>query len=226
MGSNMSQEVKEETKLLLGDLWRFYTSEIEPLRSLDQGRIDDYAHTLHLAMKEHNGDAARVAKVFGLIDVIASRTEIYDHLNDLIPGSDGEFNSIDMDSYLTNTRISKEKISDNNNQIAVVVASGTIMDGQQPEGTIGGDTLAGIFGNLEDNKNIKAVVLRIDSGGGSAFASEIIRDSISSIQKKGMPIIVSMGSIAASGGYWIAAEADHVLAMSTSVTGSIGVWGE
>ncbi|MBQ45191.1 MAG: signal peptide peptidase SppA, partial [Porticoccaceae bacterium] len=225
MGSNMSQEVKEETQLLLGDLWRFYTSEIELLRSLDQGRIDDYANTLHLAMKEHNGDAARVAKVFGLIDVIASRTEIYDHLNDLIPGSDGEFNSIDMDSYLTNTRISKGKISDNNNQIAVVVASGTIMDGQQPEGTIGGDTLAGIFGNLEDNKNIKAVVLRIDSGGGSAFASEIIRDSISSIQKKGMPIIVSMGSVAASGGYWIAAEADHVLAMSTSVTGSIGVWG-
>ena len=225
MGSNMSQEVKEETQLLLSDLWRFYTSEIELLRSLDQGRIDDYANSLHLAMKEHNGDAARVAKVFGLIDIIASRTEIYDHLNDLIPGSDGEFNSIDMDSYLTNTRISKEKISDNNNQIAVVVASGTIMDGQQPEGTIGGDTLAGIFGNLEDNKNIKAVVLRIDSGGGSAFASEIIRDSISSIQKKGMPIIVSMGSIAASGGYWIAAEADHVLAMSTSVTGSIGVWG-
>ena len=109
-------------------------------------------------MKEHNGDAARVAKVFGLIDVIASRTEVYDHLNDLIPGSDGEFNSIDMDSYLTNTRISKEKISDNNNQIAVVVASGTIMDGQQPEGTIGGDTLSGIFGNLEDNKNIKAVL--------------------------------------------------------------------
>ena len=98
MGSNMSQEVKEETQLLLGDLWRFYTSEIELLRSLDQGRIDDYANTLHLAMKEHNGDAARVAKVFGLIDVMASRTEIYEHLNDLVPGSDGEVNSIDMAS--------------------------------------------------------------------------------------------------------------------------------
>ncbi len=225
MGSNMSQEVKEETQLLLGDLWQFYTSEIELLRSLDEGRVDEYANTLHVALKEHNGDAARVAKAFGLIDIIASRTEIYDHLNELIHGSDGEFHSIDMDSYLASTRSSKEKISDNNDQIAVVVASGTIMDGQQPEGTIGGDTLAGIFGDLEDDNNIKAVVLRIDSGGGSAFASEVIRDSISSIQKKGMPIIVSMGSVAASGGYWIAAEADHVLAMSTSVTGSIGVWG-
>ena len=224
MGSNMSREVKEETQLLLNDLWQFYTSEIELLRSLDQGRIDEYANTLHVAMKDHRGDSARVAKVFGLIDVIASRTEIYDHLNDLIPGSDGEFHSIDMDSYLTNTRSFKEKTADNN-QIAVVVASGTIMDGQQPEGSIGGDTLAGIFGNLKDNESVKAVVLRIDSGGGSAFASEIIRDSINSTQKMGMPVIVSMGSVAASGGYWIAAEADHVLAMSTSVTGSIGVWG-
>ena len=224
MGSNMSQEVKEETQLLLNDLWQFYTSEIELLRSLDQGRIDEYANTLHVAMKDHSGDSARVAKVFGLIDIIASRTEIYDHLNDLIPGSDGEFHSIDMDSYLTNTRSFKEKTADNN-QIAVVVASGTIMDGQQPEGSIGGDTLAGIFGNLKDNDSVKAVVLRIDSGGGSAFASEIIRDSINSTQKMGIPVIVSMGSVAASGGYWIAAEADHVFAMSTSVTGSIGVWG-
>ncbi len=224
MGSNMSQEVKEETRLLLNDLWQFYTSEIELLRSLDQGRIDEYANTLHVAMKDHSGDSARVAKVFGLIDIIASRTEIYDHLNDLIPGSDGEFHSIDMDSYLTNTRSFKEKTADNN-QIAVVVASGTIMDGQQPEGSIGGDTLAGIFGNLKDNDSVKAVVLRIDSGGGSAFASEIIRDSINSTQKMGIPVIVSMGSVAASGGYWIAAEADHVFAMSTSVTGSIGVWG-
>jgi protease-4 len=99
------------------------------------------------------------------------------------------------------------------------------MDGQQPEGSIGGDTLAEIFQNLKDNENVKAIVLRIDSGGGSAFASEIIRDSINAIKNKGVPIIVSMSSVAASGGYWIAAEADHILAMSTSVTGSIGVWG-
>jgi protease-4 len=223
--NSMSEEVKEETQLLLGDLWQFYTSEIEFLRSLDEGTIDKYASTMHVAMRAHDGDTAKVAEVFGLIDVIASRTEIYEYLNEIIPGSDGEFNSIGMDSYLANTRNLSEHLTAGQDQIAVVIASGTIMDGQQPEGSIGGDTLAEIFQNLKDNENVKAIVLRIDSGGGSAFASEIIRDSINAIKNKGVPIIVSMSSVAASGGYWIAAEADHILAMSTSVTGSIGVWG-
>jgi protease-4 len=106
-----------------------------------------------------------------------------------------------------------------------VVAKGTILDGEQPEGSIGGDTLAGIFADLRDDDSVKAVVLRIDSGGGSAFASDIIRDAISATQNQGIPVVVSMGSYAASGGYWIAAEADHVLAMSTTLTGSIGVFG-
>ena len=99
------------------------------------------------------------------------------------------------------------------------------MDGQQPEGSIGGDTLAGIFSDLREDGKVKAIVLRIDSGGGSAFASEIIRDSINVTRAEGVPVVVSMGSVAASGGYWIAAETDRVLAMSTSITGSIGVWG-
>ena len=99
------------------------------------------------------------------------------------------------------------------------------MDGEQPEGSVGGDTLAGIFSRLRDDSDVKAVVLRIDSGGGSAFASDIIRDAISATQKKGIPVVVSMGSYAASGGYWIAADADRVLALSTTLTGSIGVFG-
>ena len=99
------------------------------------------------------------------------------------------------------------------------------MDGQQPEGSIGGDTLAAIFTELREDENVKAVVLRVDSGGGSAFASEIIRDSINAIQNQGIPVVVSMSSAAASGGYWIAAEADRILAMPTTITGSIGVWG-
>ena len=99
------------------------------------------------------------------------------------------------------------------------------MDGQQPEGSIGGDTLAMIFRELREDENVKAVVLRVDSGGGSAFASEIIRDSINATQDQGIPVVVSMSSAAASGGYWIAAEADRILAMPTTITGSIGVWG-
>ncbi|MBT5103820.1 MAG: signal peptide peptidase SppA, partial [Porticoccaceae bacterium] len=161
----------------------------------------------------------------GLIDVIATRSEIIGYLNDSIPGSEGEFDSIDMDSYLANIRLNTRQFSDKENQIALVVASGTIMDGQQPEGSIGGDTLADIFTDLREDETVKAVVLRIDSGGGSAFASEIIRDSINATRKKGIPVVVSMSGVAASGGYWIAAETDRILAMSTSITGSIGVWG-
>ena len=225
MGNTMSPQVRDETQHLLGDLWQFYIAEIEDLRLLETGTINDYANNLHLTLADNGGDFAALAKEIGLIDVIATRTQIIDYLNDSIPGSEGEFDSIDMDSYLKNIRINTLQSSDKENQIALVVASGTIMDGQQPEGSIGGDTLAGIFTELREDESVKAVVLRIDSGGGSAFASEIIRDSINATRKKGIPVVVSMSGVAASGGYWIAAETDRVLAMSTSITGSIGVWG-
>jgi protease-4 len=225
MGNSMSPQVREETRILLDDLWSFYSSEIEDLRSLETGTIDNYTNNLHLALAENGGDTALLAKNAGLIDTIATRTEINDYLNDTIPGETDEFDSIDMVSYLKNIRVSVNQNPENENQIAVVVASGSIMDGQQPEGSIGGDTLAGIFSDLREDEKVKAIVLRIDSGGGSAFASEIIRDSINVTRAEGVPVVVSMGSVAASGGYWIAAETDRVLAMSTSITGSIGVWG-
>ena len=225
MGNTMSPQVRDETQHLLGDLWQFYIAEIEDLRHLGTGTINDYANNLHLALADNGGDSAALAKEIGLIDVIATRSEIIGYLNDSIPGSEGEFDSIDMDSYLANIRLNTRQFSDKENQIALVVASGTIMDGQQPEGSIGGDTLADIFTDLREDETVKAVVLRIDSGGGSAFASEIIRDSINATRKKGIPVVVSMSGVAASGGYWIAAETDRILAMSTSITGSIGVWG-
>ena len=225
MGNSMSPQVKEETKLLLGDLWQFYSTEIEQLRDLEKGTVDKYVNNLYLDIMDSGGDTAQIAKAYGLVDVIASRTEIYNHLNNVIPGSDGEFSSIAMKSYLLHSRKSSEALLTASNKIAVVIASGSIMDGQQPEGSIGGDTLAGIFANLRDDDQVKSIVLRIDSGGGSAFASEIIRDSINETRKKGIPVVVSMSSTAASGGYWIAAEADRILALSTTVTGSIGVWG-
>ena len=225
MGNSMSPQVREETRLLLEDLWQFYGTEVEGLRFLESGAINEYANNFHLTLVANGGDSAALAKEAGLVDVIATRTEIKEYLNATIPGSEGQFDSIDMDSYLSNTRLSASQYSDKDNQIAVVVASGTIMDGQQPEGSIGGDTLAEIFSELREDESVKAVVLRIDSGGGSAFASEIIRDSINATRKKGIPVVVSMSSVAASGGYWIAAETDRVLAMSTTITGSIGVWG-
>ena len=225
MGNSMSTQVRDETGVLLNDLWQSYTSEIEDLRGLDAGALSDYANTLHILLEEYDGDSAALSKAVGLVDTVVNRSGIHRYLNANIAGEDDDFNSIGMDNYLSNTRLANKQVSGAQDQIAVVVASGSIMDGQQPEGSIGGDTLASIFKALREDENVKAVVLRIDSGGGSAFASEIIRDSINATRDQGIPVVVSMGSVAASGGYWIAAEVDRILATPATITGSIGVFG-
>jgi protease-4 len=144
----------------------------------------------------------------------------------MIASTDGYFNHIGLKGYLNHVRLGKFTSAEAQRQkIALIVAAGNIVDGEQPEGSVGGDTLAGIFADVRDNDDIKAVVLRIDSPGGSAFASDVIRDAMAATREQGIPIVVSMGSYAASGGYWIATEADRVLAMPTTITGSIGVYG-
>jgi len=224
IGNSMSAEAKEETQELIDSLWQFYTSKLEKLRHLPNGTIDDFASNLHLKITAAEGDSAALAKQEGLVDRVATRSQIVAYLNQVLPSTDGEFDSTNMRAYLNNSRLALGSTA-NKPKIALVVAKGTILDGDQPEGSIGGDTLAGIFADLRDDDDVKAAVLRIDSGGGSAFASDVIRDAISATQNQGIPVVVSMGSYAASGGYWIAAEADQVLAMSTTLTGSIGVFG-
>jgi len=224
--NNMSANVKQESRELVDSLWQFYSSQVEHLRGLPDGAIDDFANNLHLKLQAANGDTSALDKQQNLVDQIATRTQMFAYLNEVLPGTDGEFDSINMKAYLNHNRLtSRTSAAAKAHKVALVVAKGSIVDGEQPEGTIGGDTLASIFARLRDEDEVKAVVLRIDSGGGSAFASDIIRDAISATQKKGIPVVVSMGSYAASGGYWIAADADRVLALSTTLTGSIGVFG-
>ncbi len=226
MGNSMSTGVKEERRAIIDELWQFYSSQIENLRGLPTGAINDYTNNLHTKLRSANGDSAMLAQQQGLVDQVASRTQMLKYLNEVIPTTDGEFNSINLKGYLSHVR--REQLisaAAKEHRIALVVAKGTIMDGEQPEGSVGGDTLAGIFADLRKDENVKAVVLRVDSPGGSAFASEVIRDAMAATRAEGVPIVVSMGSIAASGGYWIATEADRVLALSTTITGSIGVYG-
>jgi protease-4 len=225
MGNSMSTGVKEERRAIIDELWQFYGSQVENLRGLPTGAINDYTNNLHTKLRSANGDSALLAKQQGLVDQVASRTQMLKYLNEVIPSTEGEFNSINLKGYLSHIR--REQITSaaaKQHRIALVVAKGTMMDGEQPEGSIGGDTLAGIFADLRKDENIKAVVLRVDSGGGSAFASEVIRDAMAATRAEGVPIVVSMGSVAASGGYWIATEADRVLALTTTITGSIGVY--
>ena len=226
IGNSMSPESRQETTTLLTELWQFYGSQVEQLRGLPAGTIHSYADNLHSNLKATFGNASALAKEQDLIDQIATRTEMHSYLNEMIESTDGHFNHIGLKGYLNHVRLGKLYSAEAQRQkIALIVAAGNIVDGEQPEGTVGGDTLAGIFADVRDNEEIKAIVLRIDSPGGSAFASDVIRDAMAATREKGIPIVVSMGSYAASGGYWIATAADRVLAMPTTITGSIGVFG-
>ena len=226
MVNGMSPESRQETTTLLTELWQFYGSQVEQLRGLPAGTIHSYADNLHSNLKATFGNASALAKEQDLIDQIATRSEMHSYLNEMIASTDGYFNHIGLKGYLNHVRLGKFTSAEAQRQkIALIVAAGNIVDGEQPEGSVGGDTLAGIFADVRDNDDIKAVVLRIDSPGGSAFASDVIRDAMAATREQGIPIVVSMGSYAASGGYWIATEADRVLAMPTTITGSIGVYG-
>ena len=226
MDKGMSDTARADRRQLVDSLWQFYTSRVEQMRGLPNGALNDLANNMHLRLAEEKGDIAVLAIKQGLIDRIATRSETKAYLQQILPHSNGEFDSVPMAAYLNHMKLSSLKtVNPGRPEIAVVVASGSIIDGNQPEGTIGGDTLADMFAAIEDEDQIKAVVLRVDSPGGSAFASDVIRDSIASLRKKNIPVVISMGSYAASGGYWIATESDKILALSTTITGSIGVFG-
>ena len=223
--NKMSDQVREETRRWIGSLWRFYTDEVETLRGLETGEIDKVIDQIIPLTRKTKGDVAEMVLNHGLVDRLASRTELEDYLNQLSPDEEGVLRNIDLLGYLyhvdkRNTKTPTLAID----KVAVIVAKGEIFDGEQPEGTIGGDTLAEMLAATRNDSDVAAIVLRIDSPGGSAFASEVIRDAISAIREADIPLVVSMGSVAASGGYWIAAEADRILAMPTSITGSIGIY--
>ena len=226
MGNSMSDEARADRRDLLNSLWQYYSSQIEHLRGLPTGALDNLVDNMHLRLADANGDTASLALDQGLVDMVASRTETYQYLKQVLPTANGDFASISMPAYLNNIKLSKLNAVDKTKPlVALVVASGNILDGNQPEGTVGGDSIANIFEGINEDDRVKAVVLRVDSPGGSAFASDVIRDAIAETRNNDIPVVVSMGSYAASGGYWIATEADRVLAMSTTITGSIGVFG-
>ena len=226
MGNGMSPEARADRRELIGSLWQFYTSRVEQLRGLPTGALNDLVNSMHTNLVAENGDVAALALKQGLIDRVATRREARAYLQQILPHTNGDIDSVPMAAYLNHMKLAALNASNQRKpEIAVVVASGTILDGNQPEGTVGGDTLADIFSTIEDDEQVKAVVVRVDSPGGSAFASDVIRDAIAALRKKNIPVVISMGSYAASGGYWIATESDRIMALSTTITGSIGVFG-
>jgi protease-4 len=162
-----------------------------------------------------------------LVDKLAQRDEVRKRMIELV-GEDKEkksFRQVGVETYLQARGGDRTGATGGGKAVAVVVAKGDILDGTQPAGTIGGDSTARLLRRAREDDSVKAVVLRVDSGGGSAFASEIIRRECELVRQAGKPLVVSMGSVAASGGYWIATASDEIWAAPETVTGSIGIFG-
>ena len=226
MRDDMSPEAKEANRGYLDVLWRDYVASVSKARNLPAATIENYANDLGGVMATTGGDFGKAALETGLVDKLISRAEQNAHLMEQFGKSrDGEsYKSVSYRRYLAS--VGPREDSASNPNIAVVTVAGTIVDGEAPAGqAAGGDTIAALLKKARQDKNVKAVVLRVDSGGGSAFASDIMRDELLAVKKAGKPVVVSMGSLAASGGYWVSADADEIWAEPTTITGSIGIFG-
>lgn len=224
--SDMSPEEREEAKVWVTSLWDAWKADVAAARKIEPAVLQGYADQAGAGLREVGGDLAQYALARGLVDGLKTREQFEDLVSAVAGYDEGEhsYNAVDWGSYLAVMRSEEALQGGKDHNVAVVVASGEILDGEQPPGTVGGDTLAALMRDLRFDDTVDAVVLRIDSPGGSMFASEQIRREIEALQEAGKPVVASMSSIAASGGYYIAAPADLILAAPTTITGSIGVY--
>lgn len=220
---SMSDESREHNAQWLNALWAQYTQTVEAHRKLPSGSLTTLINNLDTKLAEVKGNAAQLALNEKLVDKLVSRNEIDELLIEKFGKStEGNFyNAVGVHSYLAEMHLHKLPKDE---QVGLIVASGTIQDGHQQDG-IGSENFVEILRSVTEDDSIKALVIRVDSGGGSAFASEIIRAEIDAIRKKQIPVFISMGSVAASGGYWMATAGDEIWATPTTITGSIGVFG-
>ncbi|CAH6804353.1 protease IV, a signal peptide peptidase [Vibrio chagasii] len=219
---DMSDAAKESASRWLGQLWSAYVDDVSNNRQIDAKTLNPSMDTFLKELESVDGDIAKLAEKLGLVDELATRQQVRLELADVF-GSDGQ-DSYNALGYYEYRATMLPDMSSESHDVAVIVASGAIMDGKQPRGTVGGDTTAALLRQARNDDKVKAVVLRVDSPGGSAFASEVIRNEIEAIKQAGKPVVVSMSSLAASGGYWISMGADKILAQPTTLTGSIGIF--
>jgi len=224
--SDMAASEREESSVWLEALWNAYQQDVTHARSLPAGALNEFVADEPAALTAVNGDAAKLALQRGLVTALKSRRQVADELKGLVGEDDDShsFNSIGMNQYLASVRSKRVLKSKSDSKVGIVVASGEILDGHQPPGTIGGESTADLLRQARYDKAVKAVVLRVDSPGGSMFASEQILREVQTLRKAGKPVVVSMSSYAASGGYYISSAANQIFASPTTLTGSIGVF--
>ncbi len=223
---DMSAADREDARVWVGALWDSYKADVAAARELEPQLIQAYADEAAAGVSATGGDVAQYALARGLVDGLKTSQE-FEQLVAEEAGHDddtGGYRAVGWESYLAYVRSEQGLARGAGKSIAVIVAAGEILDGEQSAGLVGGDTLAARLRELRLDDDYSAVVLRIDSPGGSMMASELIRREVAALSAAGKPVVASMGTVAASGGYYIAMDADRILAAPTTITGSIGVY--
>lgn len=221
---DMSEEDREARLEILTAWWQAYTTGIETARGMEAGSIDAMLQNPSEQLEQAEGNVAQLSLDKGFVDRLVTDAERRSYLIELA-GEDTDgigFRGITYKKYLRSARLPQKPKA---NKVAVIAAVGNIIDGAAPPAQIGGVTLTRLIRKARLDDDVKAIVLRIDSPGGSKSASEMIRTELQAAQASGIPLVASMGSLAASGGYWIASSADEIWASPTTVTGSIGIFG-
>lgn len=224
--NSMSPEAKAANQAWLNTQWSAYVQTVAAARALPAQAIQSYANQLLPNVADALGDAATLAHKSGLVDALKTRETVRDELVKIV-GRDaehGSFRQINSRAYLS-VRRSELQGKNAANQVGLLVVQGPIVDGNTSRGTTGSDTLSWQIHEARLNTDIDALVLRINSPGGSVTAAEAIRRELELYAKAGKPLVVSMSSLAASGGYWIATAGDQIYADGATLTGSIGVFG-
>ena len=224
---DMSDADREASLNLIEQLWGTYLEDVAAARGISVAEMEEYTSRFTDVVAAADGDLAQAARDHNLVDELLTRTELRELLIGYVgtaEDSDVNYSAIGMLDYLAHENLlNGEQVAEDN--IGIIIASGTIQSGSQPPGTIGADSTAALLRRARDDESVKAVVLRVDSPGGSSFASDVIANEIAALQNAGKPVVASMSSVAASGGYLISVGADRIFANPMTITGSIGIFG-
>ena len=222
-----SEESKQADLFWMNDIWQRYLQQVGTARGIAPEAISTAINELPQRLAAVKGNLAQLALNEKWVDGLKTAYEMEQYLVDqgvAFDDESGSFQQIDMIDYLGHVN-SKEMTKPQTDTVAVVVAQGEIVDGEQPQGMVGGVTTSALIRAAREDDEIKALVLRVDSPGGTVFASEQIRREVELTKAAGKPVVVSMANVAASGGYWISMNADRIYADESTITGSIGIFG-
>ena len=227
MRNDMSEAAKAANLAWLSSYWEQYKADVASARGFDTDNFDEKFDQFLERFKAVDGDFSNYALEYGWVDELLTREQLRSTMQEVVASKDNRngYATTSLNTYLSVINPPLPPVLNDKDTVAIVVAAGTILDGEQKAGSIGGDSTARLLRKARLDDSVKAVVLRVDSPGGSAFASEIIRQEILNLKAAGKPVVTQMGSYAASGGYWISASTDYIVASPSTITGSIGVFG-